>query len=74
MIIGWVRSVLFFERNRVGLDQGRVGLIYMLYFFRFLIDFDWIADHLISGRVRFGLGQIKLTFFKKSDRIGFRFN
>jgi hypothetical protein len=33
----------------------------MLYFFRSLIDFDWIEDHLISGRV-------SLTFL--INRIG----
>jgi hypothetical protein len=38
--------------GRVGSVSGRVGLIYMLCFFRSLINFDWIEDHLISGRVR----------------------
>jgi hypothetical protein len=51
----------------VGLGQGRVGSIYMLCFFRSLIDFDWIKSHLISGRV--GSGQF--DFLKKLDRIGF---
>jgi hypothetical protein len=39
----------------------------MLCFFRSLIDFDWIKDHLISGRV--GSGQF--DFLKKLDRVGF---
>jgi hypothetical protein len=36
----------------------------MLCFFKFLIDFDWIEDHLILGR-------ISLIFFKKIDQIEF---
>jgi hypothetical protein len=45
----------------------------MLYFFRSLIDFDWIECHLISsrvgsGRVRIGSGQF--DFLKKSNRVG----
>jgi hypothetical protein len=32
--------------------SGRVGSIYMLcFFFRFLIDFNWIEEHLISDRI-----------------------
>jgi uncharacterized spore protein YtfJ len=34
-----------------GSGSGRVVSIYMLCFFRSLIDFDWIKDHLISGRI-----------------------
>jgi hypothetical protein len=30
---------------------GRVGSIYILCFFRSLIDSDWIKGHLISGQV-----------------------
>jgi hypothetical protein len=44
-------------RVRVG-----VGLIYMLCFFRFLIDFDWIEGYLISDWVE--SGRVSLTFFK----------
>jgi hypothetical protein len=36
----------------------------MLYFFRSLIYFDWIEDHLISDRVGFGSCQISLIFKK----------
>jgi hypothetical protein len=57
--------------GRVGSESGRVGSIYMLCFFRFLIDFDLIEGHLISGRVLFESDQF--DFFKKSDRVGFRF-
>jgi hypothetical protein len=44
----------------------------MLYFFRSLIDFDWIESHLISGRigsgqVRIGLGQFDFFFKIESD-------
>jgi hypothetical protein len=51
-----VGSVQLFGRNRV-------GSIYILCFFRFLIDFDWIEGHLISDRVEFESGQISLIFF-----------
>jgi hypothetical protein len=40
--------------EEIGSESGRVGSIYMLYFFRSLIDFDWIKGHLISGRVESG--------------------
>jgi hypothetical protein len=44
--------------GRVGFGFGSdwVGSIYMMYFFRSLIYFDWIEGHLISGRV--GLGRV----------------
>jgi hypothetical protein len=42
--------------DRVGSRSDRVGSIYILCFFRFLIDFDWIEGHLILGWV--GSGQI----------------
>jgi hypothetical protein len=56
-------------QGQVGSGQGqvgpgRVGSIYMLYFFRSLIDFDWIKGHLISGRVEFRSGRVSLTFLK----------
>jgi hypothetical protein len=40
----------------IGLGSDRIGSIYMLCFFLFLIDFDWIKSHLInlhvvSGRI-----------------------
>jgi hypothetical protein len=55
------------ESGQVRVESGRS--IYMLCFFRSLIDFDWIEGHLISGRVRIGSGQF--DFLKKSDRVGF---
>jgi hypothetical protein len=54
--------------GRVRSGSGRVGSIYILYFFRSLIDFDWIKSHLILGRVGFGSGRICLTFLK--NQIG----
>jgi predicted ThiF/HesA family dinucleotide-utilizing enzyme len=53
--------------EEIGSGQGRVGSIYMLCFFRSLIDFDWIKGHLISGRI--GPGQF--DFLKKLGRVGF---
>jgi hypothetical protein len=50
--------------DRVGSGSGRVNL-YVVFFFRSLIDFDWIKGHLISGRVEFGLDRVSLTFLKK---------
>jgi hypothetical protein len=40
--------------------SGRIGSIYMLYFFRSLIDFDWIGGHLISGRVGSGSDRVRV--------------
>jgi hypothetical protein len=53
--------------EEIGSDQarsgsGRIGSICMLCFFRFLIDFNWIEGHLISGRIRSGRIRISLTF------------
>jgi hypothetical protein len=61
--------------GRVRLGSGWVGSIYMLCFFRSLIDFDWIEGHLISDRVgssRIRVGSNQFDFLKKigSDRIG----
>jgi hypothetical protein len=56
------------------LEENRVGSIYILCFFRSLVDFDWIEGHLISGRVgsnRVRVGSDQFDFFKKSDRIEF---
>jgi hypothetical protein len=53
-------------QGRVG--PGRVGSIYMLCFFRSLIDFDWIKGHLISDRVEFGSGSGPGGFLG-SDRV-----
>jgi hypothetical protein len=77
--IGRVGSVSGLGRaSRVSLTfwkkSGRVGSIYMLCFFRSLIDFNWIESHLISGRVGSGwvrVGSGQFDFLKKSDRIGF---
>jgi hypothetical protein len=44
--------------GRVGSGSDRIGSIYMLCFFRSLIDFDWIEYHLISGRV--GSGRVRI--------------
>jgi hypothetical protein len=33
--------------------SGQIRSIYILYFFRFLININWIADCLISNRIRF---------------------
>jgi hypothetical protein len=55
--------------EEIGSGQGQVGSIYMLCFFRSLIDFDWIKDHLISGRVRIGLDQF--DFLKKLSQNKF---
>jgi hypothetical protein len=54
--------------EEIGSGQGRVGSesIYMLCFFRSLIDFDWIKDHLISDRVGFGSGRVGRIFWVKS--------
>jgi hypothetical protein len=53
----------------------------LCFFFRSLIDFDWIAGHLISGqvksrsnRVQAGTDRVQpgqFDFLKKSDRIRF---
>jgi hypothetical protein len=46
----------------------------MLYFFRSLIDFDWIKGHLISDRVGSGrvrIGSDQFDFLKKIDRFRF---
>jgi hypothetical protein len=68
-------SLTFWKKSGQGrVGSGRVWLIYMLCFFRSLIDFDWIEGHLISGRVKSGrvrIGSDQLNLFKKSDRIGF---
>jgi hypothetical protein len=58
--------------------SGRVRSIYMLCFFKSLINFDWIKCHLFSGRVGsgqvlLGLSQVSLIFFKISDQIEFGF-
>jgi hypothetical protein len=51
--------------SRVESGSDRVGSIYILYFFRSLIDFDWIENHLILSR--FGSGRIQ----KGSDQFEF---
>jgi hypothetical protein len=46
----------------------------MLCFFRSLIDFDWIKDHLISDRVgsdRVRIGSDQFDFLKKMDQVEF---
>jgi hypothetical protein len=43
--------------------------IYMC-FFRFLIDFNLIKVHLISGQVGFGSSRISLIFFKNQVILG----
>jgi hypothetical protein len=50
--------------EEIGSGRVRFGSIYMLCFFRSLIDFDWIKNHLISGRVGFESGRISLTLLK----------
>jgi hypothetical protein len=54
--------------------SGWVGSIYMLCFFRSLIDFDWIEGHLISdrvgsSRVRVGSYPDGSDRFLESDRV-----
>jgi hypothetical protein len=44
--------------------SGRVRSIY-----RSLIDFDWIKDHLISGRIRSGSDSDQIGIGFGSDRI-----
>jgi hypothetical protein len=44
--------------------MDRVESIYMLWFFRSLIIFDWNVSHLISGQIKFELNQVYLTFLK----------
>jgi hypothetical protein len=44
--------------GRVRSRSGRIGSIYILYFFRSLIDFDLIKSNLISGRVGSGLDRV----------------
>jgi hypothetical protein len=59
------------KSSRTGSGQGRVGSIYILYFFISLIDFDWIEGHLISGRVgsdQVGFGSDQFDFLK--NRVG----
>jgi hypothetical protein len=51
--------------------SGRIGLICMLYFFRSLIDFDWIEGHLISDWVGSGRIWIRTDQMVFSGRIGF---
>jgi hypothetical protein len=55
--------------EEIGSGQGRVGSIYMLCFFRSLIDFDWIKGHLISGRVRVKSDQFDFLKKNGSGRI-----
>jgi hypothetical protein len=48
-------------------ESGRIGSIYMFYFFSSLIDFDCIESHLISdrigsGQVEFGSGRVRSIF------------
>jgi hypothetical protein len=78
VVIGRVGLGFRFKSGQVSLTfwkklgQGRVGsdqFICCVFFFRFLIDFDWIEDLLISGRVRVRSGQF--IYFFKSDRVGF---
>jgi hypothetical protein len=60
--VEWVGLIWFFRRNQV-------GLIYILCFFRFLIDFNLIKDHLITDRVRSGriqIGSDQFDFLKKN--------
>jgi hypothetical protein len=45
--------------EEIGSRQDRVGSIYILCLFRSLIDFDWIEDHLISGRIRSGSNRVR---------------
>jgi hypothetical protein len=62
--------------DRVRSGSGRVGSIYMLCFFRLLIDFNWIEGHLISGQIgsnRIRIGSDQFDFLKKSIRIEFEF-
>jgi hypothetical protein len=48
---GSCRSSQFDLLEEIG--SGQVELIYMLcFFFKSLIDFDWIEDHLISDQVK----------------------
>jgi hypothetical protein len=50
------RSDQFNILEEIGSD--RIGSIYMLCFFRSLIDFNWIEGHLISSRI--GSGQVRV--------------
>jgi hypothetical protein len=69
-------SLTFWKKSdRIRSDWGRdvLGQFICYVFFNFLIDFDWIEGHLISGQVRFESDWISLTFKKiKSDRIQIR--
>jgi hypothetical protein len=64
--------------GRVGSGSGRTGSgrinLYVVFFFRSLIDFNWIKGHLISGRVRSNrvrVGSDQFDFLKKMDWIRF---
>jgi hypothetical protein len=68
VVIGWVGSdsdsdrtgrvsLTFWKKlSRIGSDQ--FGLIYMLYFFRSLMNFYWIEGHLISDQFDFLKNQV----------------
>jgi hypothetical protein len=52
------------------IETGRVGSIYMLCFFRSLIDFDWIEGDLRSDQVRSGLDRSGQFDFFLKNQIG----
>jgi hypothetical protein len=45
------RVSLTFWKKSGQTESARIGSIYILCFFRSLIDFDWIEGHLISDQV-----------------------
>jgi hypothetical protein len=47
--VGVVSLTFLKKSSRVTIGSGRVN-----FFFKSSIDFDWIKDHLISGRVESG--------------------
>jgi hypothetical protein len=70
-------SLIFWKKSGwIGSGQARVGSGQFKFciFFRSLINFDLIEDHLISGRIGSGRVRVRLdqfVFFKKSDRFRF---
>jgi hypothetical protein len=50
---GRVGLTFWKKSDRIGSGSGPVRSIYILCFFRTLIDFDWIKKHLISDRIGF---------------------
>jgi hypothetical protein len=66
-------SLIFWKKSGRDRDGScQINLHVTFFFFRFLIDFDWIKFHLISGLVGSGRVRVELNqfdFFKKLNQI-----